>query len=239
MTQPSPSFLILVATLLDSLPPTLPVSDTLLLQLHAIFGPMLLSALQLVDKREVVRVSLPSDRYVYQVASSSGKNYTIHLNPPPPTTNLIPDIPSPQPMATPLKEEPGLLPAASMGESIPRTPSPPGSQIQTFNPLLSSPAQQHRTPSPASPHVEEEDPESTSKHMTSQKDMLRKERITRLANGLKSMYCPCAGWSYGCLAGEKTILCKHLLAIVIASKTGREVRADVDLRGAAGLLGLS
>ncbi|WVQ63945.1 uncharacterized protein L199_002102 [Kwoniella botswanensis] len=239
MTQSLPSFLILVATLLDSLPPSLPVSDTLLLQLHAIFGPMLLSALQLVDKREVVRVSLPSDRYVYQVASSSGKNYTIHLNPPPPTTNLIPDIPSPQPTATPLKEEPDLLPAASMGESIPRTPSPPGSQIHTFNPLLSSPAQQPLTPSPASPYVEEEDLESTSKHMTSQKDMLRKERITRLANDLKSMYCPCAGWSYGCLAGEKTVLCKHLLAIIIASKTGREVRADVDLRGAAGLLGLS
>ncbi|OCF54534.1 hypothetical protein L486_08084 [Kwoniella mangroviensis CBS 10435] len=239
MTEPSSSFLILVATLLDSLPPFLPITDTLLLQLHAVFGSMLLSALQLVDKREVVRVSLPSDRYVYQVASSSGKNYTIHLNPPPPTTNLIPDIPSPEPTATPPKEEADLLPPAPMGESIPRTPSPTGSQIQTFNPLLSSPAQQHRTPSPASPLVEDEDSESISQHTISQKDILRRERIARLADDLKSMYCPCAGWSYGCLAGEKTILCKHLLAVIIASKIGREVRADGDVRGAAGLLGLT
>ncbi|BEI85179.1 hypothetical protein CcaverHIS002_0505800 [Cutaneotrichosporon cavernicola] len=52
--DPSPQFLLLAATVLDS-----PLdSDIALLQLHSVFGPMLMSALQLVDRREVVRVDL-------------------------------------------------------------------------------------------------------------------------------------------------------------------------------------
>ncbi|WVW79293.1 hypothetical protein I302_101260 [Kwoniella bestiolae CBS 10118] len=248
MVEPSSSFLVLVATLLDSLPPSLPIPDTLLLQLHAIFGGMLLSALQLVDKREVVRVTLPSDRYVYQVASSSGKSYTIHLTPPPPSPIDITDIPIHVPTSAPISPElepgPDLsdLPPASIGESIPRTPSPPThDQAQTFNPLLSSPPQ--HSPSPPL-EIEAEDeaevaPVRIQKSTVDQKEELRRERIRKLAIDLQAMYCPCAGWSYGCLAGERTILCKHLLAIIIASKTGREVQAEVDQRGVAGLLGLS
>lgn len=68
-------FCLLAATLLDALPSSgsgmllillslalissdalmntdHPVPDTLLMQLHSIFGPMLLSALQLIDRRE-------------------------------------------------------------------------------------------------------------------------------------------------------------------------------------------
>ncbi|WWC64075.1 uncharacterized protein I303_106682 [Kwoniella dejecticola CBS 10117] len=237
MVEMANPFIVLAATLLDALPPSLPISDVLLLQLHAIFGPMLLSALQLVDKREVVRVSLPADRYVYQVSSSSGKNYTIHLNPPPPTpvgpTTLPPSI---------LPEIPPSvnLPPPSMGESIPRTPSPPPSQ--SFNPLLSSPAR-HSTPSPPSTAIKEsgslmEEAIAKSSHKNN-KEFIKRERIMESADHLSSMYCPCAGWAYGCLAGEKTIMCKHLLAIIIASKTNRVVRAEVNLGGVAGLLDLA
>lgn len=75
MSSSVPEFLLLSATLLDALPsssPSMlativiclwtfgvvtdimshPVDDTLLLQLHIVFGPMLMSALQLIDRRE-------------------------------------------------------------------------------------------------------------------------------------------------------------------------------------------
>ncbi|BEJ15840.1 hypothetical protein CspHIS471_0504450 [Cutaneotrichosporon sp. HIS471] len=80
--DPSPQFLLLAATLLDS-----PLDgDTALLQLHSVFGPMLMSALQLVDRREVVRVDL-GGRGMYQVSSSSGAPYTLYLD--------LPDLPKP------------------------------------------------------------------------------------------------------------------------------------------------
>ncbi|WWC91261.1 uncharacterized protein L201_006204 [Kwoniella dendrophila CBS 6074] len=240
MVEPSTSFLSLVATLLHALPPTLPIPDTLLLQLHAIFGPMLLSALQLVDKREVVRVSLPSDRHVYQVSSSSGKNYTIHLNPPSPnpiTPMNIPIIPK-------LPEIPYTT-SDSQAESIPRTPSPPPSQA--FNQLLASPSDTNpnvndnwnirNTPSPTL--LKSETKSIVNLDQKDVENSLKRERIIELANNLKSMYCPCAGWSYGCLAGEKNIMCKHILAIIIAHKTNRDIKAEIGVGGVAGLLGLS
>ncbi|GFZ47407.1 hypothetical protein JCM24511_05150 [Saitozyma sp. JCM 24511] len=77
MDNPSNDFLSLAATLLDALPPSgqsdkamstdyrwhfdslaplvadiPPVQDQAMLQLHALFGPMLMSALQLIDRRE-------------------------------------------------------------------------------------------------------------------------------------------------------------------------------------------
>ncbi|KAK1922563.1 hypothetical protein DB88DRAFT_495539 [Papiliotrema laurentii] len=77
----SNDFLNLVATLIAQLPssPSQPLNDQILLQLNMIFGPMLMSALQLIDRREVVRVSLPSGRSVWQVTSSTGLPYSIHL----------------------------------------------------------------------------------------------------------------------------------------------------------------
>ncbi|WWC73140.1 uncharacterized protein I206_107106 [Kwoniella pini CBS 10737] len=238
MVEPANPFIDLAATLLDSLPPALPISDTLLLQLHAIFGPMLLSALQLVDKREVVRVSLPSDRYVYQVSSSTGKNYTIHLNPPSANPTLPTTLPS---LAiTDISSIPPPPSNISMTESIPRTPSPPPSQ--NFNPLLSSPTP-HRTPPFPPTTIKESESnlgeKTVSDAVSISPEFIRGERIMKLANDLRSMYCPCAGWSYGCLAGEKTIICKHLLAILIASKTNRVIKAEVELGGVAGLLNLS
>ncbi|EAL20133.1 hypothetical protein CNBF2100 [Cryptococcus deneoformans B-3501A] len=56
MSSSVPEFLLLSATLLDALPSSSPI-----------FGPMLMSALQLIDRREVVRVILPTGRHVYQV----------------------------------------------------------------------------------------------------------------------------------------------------------------------------
>lgn len=60
--DPSPHFLVLAATLLDALAPEtgeLKICPTLtsapdaaLTRLHAVFGPMLTSAMQLVDRRE-------------------------------------------------------------------------------------------------------------------------------------------------------------------------------------------
>ncbi|WRT69013.1 uncharacterized protein IL334_005995 [Kwoniella shivajii] len=232
MQETSISFLILMATLIDSLPPTLPIQDTLLLQLHAVFGPMLMSALQLVDKREVVRVSLPSDRYIYQVSSSTGKNYTIHIDPPSPlpitptTLPPPPEFPS-SPASTRDKDH---VNEHDNEDEIPHTPSPPPSQA--FEPLLYSPSNHNDLPRPIK---DEEDPIPSTK----KEETCRKGRVIKLAKELKKMYCPCAGWGYGCLAGERTILCKHLLAIIIAHKTGKEVKAEVEIGGVAGLLGLS
>ncbi|WVQ75468.1 hypothetical protein IAR50_005093 [Cryptococcus sp. DSM 104548] len=93
MDRPPQEFLYLAATLLDALPPSAPINDALLLQLHMLFGPMLMSALQLVDRREVVRVGYPSSRHVYQVASSTGKSYTLYMSPPSPTAPSIRDAP--------------------------------------------------------------------------------------------------------------------------------------------------
>lgn len=86
--------------LFDSLAPLVadipPVQDQAMLQLHALFGPMLMSALQLIDRREgewrgssvlsstcfvfdglidvVVRVTLPSHRQVYQVRRGADRH---------------------------------------------------------------------------------------------------------------------------------------------------------------------
>ncbi|KLT46474.1 hypothetical protein CC85DRAFT_281582 [Cutaneotrichosporon oleaginosum] len=90
----SPHFLLLAATLLDS---SLD-DDTTLLQLHAVFGPMLLSAMQLVDRREVVHVDL-GGRGLYQVSSSAGAPYTLYLDlpelPPPPAEDPRPETVEP------------------------------------------------------------------------------------------------------------------------------------------------
>ncbi|WVF65577.1 hypothetical protein IAT40_000307 [Kwoniella sp. CBS 6097] len=240
---PSPEFLLLAATLLDALPPSLPITDSLLLQLHLVFGPMLVSALQLVDKREVVRVTLPSDRHIYQVASSTGKNYTIHLNPPDPTPlppHLLPDIiqdPPTSPWVSPTLS-PEKAPDDNENDNgnddvFPfRTPSPP--------PQLSP------MPAPASAldsntyfNSKKRKRKSPSELAKEKAELQRRDRVGRLARELGGMYCPCAGWAYGCLAGEKTVLCKHLLAVIIAHKTGKEVPAEVALPGVVSLLGLS
>ncbi|ADV23002.1 hypothetical protein I305_03608 [Cryptococcus gattii E566] len=58
MSSSFPEFLLLSATLFDALPSMVTdikwdlVDDMLLLQLHTVFGPMLMSALQLIDRRE-------------------------------------------------------------------------------------------------------------------------------------------------------------------------------------------
>ncbi|GMK55835.1 hypothetical protein CspeluHIS016_0208910 [Cutaneotrichosporon spelunceum] len=89
--DPSPQFLLLAATLLDSALD----NDTVLLQLHSVFGPMLMSALRLVDRREVVHIDL-GGRGMHQVSSSSGAPYTLYLN--------LPDLPPKPPKES--SEEP-------------------------------------------------------------------------------------------------------------------------------------
>ncbi|KAH8090753.1 hypothetical protein HD553DRAFT_14787 [Filobasidium floriforme] len=34
-------------------------------------------------------------------------------------------------------------------------------------------------------------------------------------------YCPCAAFTYSCLVAEQQLMCKHVLAVRIAEKTGR------------------
>ncbi|KAL1407613.1 hypothetical protein Q8F55_007046 [Vanrija albida] len=75
-----PEFLALVEALLGALSPTEQAPDAVLTQLHALFGPMLVSSLQLVDRRDVVKVSLPGGRFVHQVTSSAGAPYTLYLD---------------------------------------------------------------------------------------------------------------------------------------------------------------
>ncbi|GHJ85666.1 hypothetical protein NliqN6_2068 [Naganishia liquefaciens] len=52
-------------------------ADAVLLKLYHVFGTMLASALQLVDKGSVARISLPGNRHIYQVSSTSGAPYTV------------------------------------------------------------------------------------------------------------------------------------------------------------------
>ncbi|WVQ93241.1 hypothetical protein IAU59_000306 [Kwoniella sp. CBS 9459] len=255
---PSKEFLLLAATLLDALPPSLPINDSLLLQLHLVFGPMLVSALQLVDKREVVRVTLPSDRHVYQVASSTGKNYTIHLDPPEPTplptdalgSNVIP--------AAEEKASEDLLHGRSRSISSSPSPSPKAEEPDGNDENDGISISPFRTPSPppritGNPRPDTDTDMNTDIVVGSRKrkrktsldlakekaELDKRDRVGRIARELGKMYCPCAGWAYGCLAGEKTVLCKHLLAVIIAHKTGKEVSAQVGMPGVVSLLGLS
>ncbi|KAK8843349.1 hypothetical protein IAR55_007006 [Kwoniella newhampshirensis] len=233
---PSDEFLLLAATLLDALPPSLPISDTLLLQLHAIFGPMLMSALQLVDKREVVRVTLPSDRHVFQVSSSTGKNYTLYIDPPSPSQ---PSFPVPPPTQL-IKTDPD--PTAS-----PRGTPPTGPAVAIDNPFALGEIHADNddgNPFVSAVHGNDQNEKKTENEKQTENDerraeeRSRRERIVGLSKELGRMYCPCAGFAYNSLAAERTVVCKHLLAVIIASKTGREVRASVGIHGVAGLLGL-
>ncbi|WOO84951.1 Zinc finger SWIM domain-containing protein 7 [Vanrija pseudolonga] len=102
ITHPSQDFLALVEALLFALSPSEQAPDAVLTQLHALFGPMLVSALQLVDRRDVVKVSLPGGRFVHQVTSSAGAPYTLYL-----------DLPSPP-----------VVPAADLTQPPTQAPSP-------------------------------------------------------------------------------------------------------------------
>ncbi|WVR09097.1 hypothetical protein IAU60_006159 [Kwoniella sp. DSM 27419] len=218
--SPSSEFLLLAATLLDALPPSPPISDSLLLQLHSVFGPMLVSALQLVDKKEVVRVALPSNRFVYQVASSTGRNYTIHMDPPAPAVDELhvieaTDVPCVQDIAT-------LAPSTDVKEPPFRTPSPD----------QAVPRRPDRDDSGATPSKRQ-------RKSMGRTGEIKRSRVIQLAESLSSMFCPCAGWAYGTLAGDRTVVCKHLLAVIIAHKTGREVHAEVGMAGVVALLGMN
>ncbi|WVQ81515.1 hypothetical protein IAT38_003639 [Cryptococcus sp. DSM 104549] len=209
MEPPSPEFMLLAASLLDALPPRLPVDDALLLQLHAVFGPMLMAALQLIDRREVVRVALPSNRHIYQVASSSGKSYTLYVNPPNPSpstaTVLVP-------------------------------PTPPGSERAVAEPSSSSPSRPARDggSDPFAITTYDEPPEPPPPPLVQPAELLQEperpveemqrwERVRALAGEMTRMYCPCSGFAHNSLSGGRTVLCKHLLAVVIGRKTSSEV----------------
>ncbi|WVN87871.1 uncharacterized protein L203_103068 [Cryptococcus depauperatus CBS 7841] len=185
---PSPAFMLLAATLLDALPASLPVDDALLLQLHIVFGPMLMSALQIVDRREVVRVELPNGRHV---ASSSGKPYALYIDPPIPTS--INTTSTDQPAKAPLEAE---LQAKSPSADTETLPDPFAS---------CSTAQRARLSSTQTLPFEEEEQQ-------------RLERIQKMAIDLGRMYCPCTGFALNSLSGGRTVLCKHLLSVIVARR---------------------
>lgn len=84
----------------------------------------------------------------------------------------------------------------------------------------------------------------------------RKRRLEEEKKTIERMYCPCPGFAYNSLAGEKNVLvsfeipqtsvqdrqadmqCKHLLAALIGWKTGREIETEVPQHGVVSLLDL-
>ena len=86
------------------------------------------------------------------------------------------------------------------------------------------------------------------------RELQRRQRVTVLAKALKGAYCPCAGYGYNTLGGDRNVLasdlvslcpvtslsaqCKHLLAVIIANKMGKEIKTDVGLAGVAALLAI-
>ncbi|ODN74607.1 hypothetical protein L202_06963 [Cryptococcus amylolentus CBS 6039] len=193
MERPPQEFLYLAATLLDALPASEPISDALLLQLHMLFGPMLMSALQLVDRREVVRVEYPSSRHVYQVASSTGKSYTLYIDPPSPTV-------------------PGTR-ESSLELAAPKDDPPVHSSM---------PEESHEEP-PLAPNDRVTSAASVEDTLKEEAEAGRRDRIRQLAVDLEGYYCPCAGYGHNTLGSGRTVVCKHLLAVLIGSKTGRVV----------------
>lgn len=89
----------------------------------------------------------------------------------------------------------------------------------------------------------------------------RARRVEDLARDLARLYCPCVGFMFNSLAGEKnyfvsadtgcaccvcvngdnepTRQCKHLLAAVLAHYAGKLVRTEVYFAGVVDLLGLA
>ncbi|KAI9636727.1 uncharacterized protein MKK02DRAFT_45432 [Dioszegia hungarica] len=208
------SFLLLAASLLESLPSSSAVPDTLLMQLHAVFGPMLLSALQLIDRREVVLVSLPGGRTIYQVTSSTGQPYNLHTSLPPLMPPLI-DQKRPEP-------------------EVARSPSPTPAPSDPFD----------ATSAPALPVRQVIPPETITEADEAHQALLRVHKAKRarrmrlLAKSMGRMYCPCAGFLFNSIGGERNFLCKHLLAVLIAHHTEKMVRTEVYLPGLVELLGL-
>lgn len=80
------------------------------------------------------------------------------------------------------------------------------------------------------------------------------QTVRWLAREMERAYCPCTGFMYNSLAGEKNVLvscfeipekelllnlqCKHLLAVLIAHYSQRLVKAEVQLPAVVSLLDL-
>ncbi|CAD6583062.1 MAG: hypothetical protein TREMPRED_003463, partial [Tremellales sp. Tagirdzhanova-0007] len=174
---PSNEFLLLALTLLDALPPSGPILDETMLQLQALFGPMLMSAFQLIDRREG-QVSLPNARSLFQVTSSTGNPYTLYLD-------------------------------------FPERPSPINTESEkTLPPIELRPD-----------HTDDREDETSGVAMPI---VERSHEAAELARR----------FAYNSLTGDRNVLCKHLLAVIIAHKLGKEVKTDVGLQGVMGLLGL-
>ncbi|AAW44044.2 hypothetical protein CNF02600 [Cryptococcus deneoformans JEC21] len=206
MSSSVPEFLLLSATLLDALPSSSPIDDTLLLQLHIVFGPMLMSALQLIDRREVVRVILPTGRHVYQVASSAGKSYTLYIN--------TPDSSIHEKTSLVNEPEPGEASENVQLNQLPSDPFAVSSDISGW----------------------QRDQSKRSEISISESEESRRRRIHASGKELQRMYCPCAGFSYNSLSGGQNVLCKHLLAVVIARKTSTWVEGSVGMEGVAAIV---
>ncbi|KAL7421366.1 hypothetical protein Q5752_004251 [Cryptotrichosporon argae] len=216
---PSPDFLELAHALLEAARQD-PAGDTALLQLSAVFGPMLVSALQLIDRREVVRVSLPAGRTVFQVTSSTGKPYTLYL-----------DLPS----------LPPLKPASPQARPSPqdRSPSSPNSPLAPDEHLPD--AEEHDVIAsigpPAGAGSVEEGARVPSEHTEAEPADGRD--VTAEALELGHMACPCTGFAFNSLAGDRNVFCKHILAVLLAHWTGRLVDSHVGMGGIVDLLGLA
>ncbi|RXK37880.1 hypothetical protein M231_04879 [Tremella mesenterica] len=256
MSDPSTEFLYLTATLLSSLPLSdKSVDETLLLQLHSIFGPMLLSALQIMDRQDVVRITLPGGRWLYQVMSSTGSPYTIFLNLPQsdPEEAITTD-----PTTTAGTNHPVnlLMPLldSTMGDSPDVPVSDTSGNIHGNNQSRAA-EEMNRDASEINPTIdavrendgsridsEKRSSDKVFNERTTKEERLkrrRNERIRKIVDTLRTSYCPCAGYGCHSFGSGKNVLCKHLLAIFIAHQMGRVVQTEVSLQGVAGLLGVT
>jgi len=93
--------------------------------------------------------------------------------------------------------------------------------------------------------------EALTDHQQSSKDTeTRQEYIFRLADSLKGMFCPCTGFAFNSLAGERNYFvsillghssfqCKHLLAVLLSHQMGNTVETRVHMFDMVALLGMN
>ncbi|ORX39116.1 hypothetical protein BD324DRAFT_618564 [Kockovaella imperatae] len=182
----SPEFINVVSKLFEALPSDgSPIDDEVLMQLHAFFGPMLGSAVQLIDRREVVRVVLPAGRHIYQITSATGSPYTLYAELP-----ARPSVPA--------------VHSSKQDSSL----SPDDDESTVPEKAKASPE-----PQPDNDTSAEQSVQTMAEPSRYSADLVRHSYIRALNRSMQGMYCPCAGYGYNTLAGDRNFLVSHKMML--------------------------
>ncbi|EIW65844.1 hypothetical protein TREMEDRAFT_66212 [Tremella mesenterica DSM 1558] len=218
MSDPSPEFLYLTATLLSSLPLSdKSVDETLLLQLHSIFGPMLLSALQIMDRQDGSPYTIfldlphsdPEEEITTDPTTTAGTDHPVNLLKPLLDSRMedSPDIP--------VSDTSGNI----HGNNQSRAAEEMNRDASEINPTIDAVRENDGS------RIDSEKRSSakvSSERMTKEARLKRSrnERIQKLVDTLKTSYCPCAGYGCHSFGSGKNVLREQ-------EKEGRERREKV------------